>query len=130
VFRGDNQWQVIQILDLLVDALSRHSHAVAGKDADLFLQVYHMTNISHITHLLNNFFTQLKVSAIKLFESSSQSIEPTAVSALSEALRAFTESISDNLELFDPDTPLVIFRNELRDLLIQVKILALLLQHK
>lgn len=108
----------IMVLNSLFDALTRHSTVVSKNDLDVEEQIYHIINITHIVDILRQYFKDVKMDKQSELESS------VSMSILLEPIGKFEESISKNLELFDLETPMTLFRMDLRKLLIQLRVLG------
>lgn len=106
-------WEEITIIKFLIDAVSIHSKGVTRKDVEFSARIYHIINISHIVDTLKHYINELKYK-IDLDLNRSR---------ITEAMEKFEESITRSLEHFDAEHPLSVFRNNLRFLLIQIRML-------
>lgn len=106
-------WEEITIVDYLINALSVHSKSVTQENVEFASRTYHIINISHIVDILKYYLKDLK-SKIDLDCNKSR---------ITVALEKFEESITSSLELFDSGNPLYVFRNNLRFLLTQIRML-------
>lgn len=106
-------WEEVAIAKYLIDALSIHSKKVTRNDVELRALIYHIINITYIVDILKNYFKELRTKIdVDLPRS-----------RIKEATEKFEESITKSLELFDIDNPLTVFRNNLRIILMQVRML-------
>lgn len=110
-------WEEVTVLEFLIDALSRHSERVTGKDIEFSAYIYHITNICHVIDILREYFDDNKM---RFAQGMSRSNDVKNLNRT--RFEKLEESMCRNLEKFDIDTPMGVYRQDLRKLLIQIRL--------
>lgn len=111
-------WEAKQILDFLFDAITRHSISASKKDADMMFLIYNVMNITHIVDIIDQFLEQVK-QAIFVKEEKRDSV----VLIEKKLLKEYHKIIESNLEMFQLETPFVIFKSDLLNTLCKLKMI-------
>lgn len=119
-FHGNCSWESIQILEILLESVIRHSNIVQKNDGDLSEFIYQIINVSHIVDLLRTKFRHIRADIEIDMERGSQCVVDTSLTNL---IAKMEEELKKMLEKFEIDNPMSVFRLDLRNLLIQIKIL-------
>lgn len=107
----------IIFLEILNEALTRHSIIITESKPDMSSHVYHVMNITHIVDILKKNLSNIKFDLLDNPEWK----KSANISMLMKMANDFHDSLSNNLKLFDCEHPFLIYRNDLRCLLLQVK---------
>lgn len=110
-------WFSSMALALLINAVSKHSQVVSKKDVDLFAEIYHVVNIVYIVEIIEKKFRKIKFDLI----SDRQMFECQDMTFFQEIWDKYDEIIAKCYDMFDAETTQVIFKNDLRNLLIQIR---------
>lgn len=119
------------VLGFFIDALDRHSKVVTSRDPDLFAEIYHIINITHIVNVVTKHLENMNCYALQRCAESSQHVwDFETKPKLIEELEKFETTIVSNLESFDVDHPLVIFRHDLSTIKNKLRFLLSTLRRK
>lgn len=114
------QLESIYVLDVLFDALSRHTSATSCEDADLQAHIYHIVNITYVADILQKYLNALR-TRIQVAQSLSGS---PLTSQLRSAMRRYEGSLVQNLDKLGLDHPLVVFKKDVRKILFIVRLIS------
>lgn len=116
----------IIILDVLVDALGRHSKQVTKENFMIRERIHHVINILLVVELLRQYFddirSQLDNDVIHC------SPRESCFESLSKALERYEQQLWEYLNLFTISNPLYLFKDQMDLLLYQIKLLKPILK--
>ena len=109
------------LLDILVEAIGRHSKQVTQVDFSARDRIYHVMNITFIVELLRQYLDDL---SIQLEENSQHGTHQNAnLDLLIEPMKSYERKFWTLLDLFDLSNPMLLFRHQLDLLLFQVRLI-------
>lgn len=116
----------IYVLDVLFDALTRHTSYISDisvKEANLRIHIFHIGNITHIVEGLLKYLKTLR-QQIQAAKSSSQfPLDSRVLNQMKIAMGKYEESLANNLDKLGPNHRLGSFRRDLRKVLFQVRLI-------
>lgn len=111
----------IFIMEILFDALRKHTNTISRKDVDFFIEIYHIINVCYMVDLMGQLFDELR-SRLRVDESQEDSaIEIISSDDLIKAMDHFESDLEGFLRKIDIESKFVIFRLDLRNLLLKIR---------
>lgn len=104
-------------LDLLFEALTRHSNNISKEGTDFSIHIYHIMNITYIVEILVSFLGDLRKELEEARDRRVDLNNRKSVKLISEALLRYEESVRKDIDSFDVENPLVIFMKDLNRVL-------------
>lgn len=115
----------IQVLDILMDAITRHCNRIAKPDADYYELIHHIVNITYVFHLVKDRLGKIR---LQIRSDLNEEILSPTVAGLKELIEKFEDDLSRNLNLFEAGHEMSILVDNLRVTLIEVRLLKSLMK--